>query len=716
MKKRNLLASILSVVMFLSGCSMTDFADSGLFESQESHNEISSSVDYSSEESASASESESASASESESASASESASNEESVSPETSSDDDFTSEDNSAEDSQESSEDADSSSEDDNSSDNGGGDNNTCKDTHTDKDGDGECDVCEISVVLTFDVFAINDLHGKFADTDSQPGVDELSTYFKQARAKNENTILLSSGDMWQGASESNLTKGAILTDWMSAMGFASMTLGNHEYDWGETYVESNAELAEFPFLAINVYDSDTNKLADYCQPSVMVEQNGAKIGIIGAIGDCHSSISGEHSSGFYFKTGSELTALVKAESERLRAQGADCIIYSLHDGYGSSSSSVSSISDSKLSSYYDVSLSNGYVDLVFEGHSHQNYVLKDSKGVYHLQGGGDNDGISHATITVNIASSTSQVATVEYVPTSVYSNLADDSIVEELLAKYEKEISLANKVLGVNDKVRSGDEICQLVSQLYYEVGAERWGDEYDIVLGGGFLNVRSPYNIYAGEVTYGDVQGVLPFDNEIVLCSIKGSYLKSKFVETTNSNYYITYGEYGESIKANINSSATYYLITDTYTSTYGPNNLTEVARYDANVFARDLVAEYIQQGGFTSGDNSGSTEIKLTSIPDIITIGNALSSGATTSESYYVKGTIVSINNTTYGNMTIKDENGNTLYIYGLNDKTGAVRYDSLPTKPQVGDTIIIAGPIQKYGTTIEIYHGRLQSIE
>ena len=708
MKKRNLLASILSVVMFLSGCSMTDFADSGLFESQESHNEISSSVDYSSEESASASESESASAS--------ESASNEESVSPETSSDDDFTSEDNSAEDSQESSEDADSSSEDDNSSDNGGGDNNTCKDTHTDKDGDGECDVCEISVVLTFDVFAINDLHGKFADTDSQPGVDELSTYFKQARAKNENTILLSSGDMWQGASESNLTKGAILTDWMSAMGFASMTLGNHEYDWGETYVESNAELAEFPFLAINVYDSDTNKLADYCQPSVMVEQNGAKIGIIGAIGDCHSSISGEHSSGFYFKTGSELTALVKAESERLRAQGADCIIYSLHDGYGSSSSSVSSISDSKLSSYYDVSLSNGYVDLVFEGHSHQNYVLKDSKGVYHLQGGGDNDGISHATITVNIASSTSQVATVEYVPTSVYSNLADDSIVEELLAKYEKEISLANKVLGVNDKVRSGDEICQLVSQLYYEVGAERWGDEYDIVLGGGFLNVRSPYNIYAGEVTYGDVQGVLPFDNEIVLCSIKGSYLKSKFVETTNSNYYITYGEYGESIKANINSSATYYLITDTYTSTYGPNNLTEVARYDANVFARDLVAEYIQQGGFTSGDNSGSTEIKLTSIPDIITIGNALSSGATTSESYYVKGTIVSINNTTYGNMTIKDENGNTLYIYGLNDKTGAVRYDSLPTKPQVGDTIIIAGPIQKYGTTIEIYHGRLQSIE
>ena len=303
------------------------------------------------------------------------------------------------------------------------------------------------------------------------------------------------------------------------------------------------------------------------------------------------------------------------------------------------------------------------------------------------------------------------------EFVPTSVYSSLADDPIVAELLAKYDEQISLAGKVLGINDKVRSGNEICQLVSQLYYEIGEERWGKQYDIVLGGGFLNVRSPYNLYAGEITYGDVQGVLPFDNEIVLCSIKGSYLKSKFVETTNSSYYITYGEYGESIKSKINTSATYYLITDTYTSTYAPNHLTEIARYDANVYARDLVADYIAAGGFTSGS---STEIKLTSIPNIIKIGNALSNNQTTTENYYVKGKIISIKNTTYGNMTIEDENGNTLYIYGVYDKTGAIRYDALTTKPQVGDTVVLVGPIQKYvynnATTIEIISGRLQSIE
>lgn len=684
MKKKNLLASILGAIMFLSSCSLTEPMDSSWFDS--SKNDI-----FESNSSTDVSDS---SFNTSENESIGEGGDDKTSFNEE------------------------EDSNEENNSSDNNGGEEECA---HVDTDDNDKCDNCAISVKVTFDVFAINDLHGKIADTDSQIGVDELSTYFKQARAKNENTILLSSGDMWQGTAESNLTKGALLTDWMSAMDFASMTLGNHEYDWGESYVESNAKLAEFPFLAINVYDSDTKQRAAYCQPSVMVEQNGAKIGIIGAIGDCHSSISGEHSSGFYFKTGSELTALVKAEADKLRAEGADCIIYSLHDGYGSSSSSTTNISDSKLSSYYDVSLSNGYVDIVFEGHSHQNYVLKDSKGVYHMQGGGDNDGISHAEIAVNLVSESATVSKAEYIPTSVYANLADDPIVNELLEKYADEIAKADKVLGVNDKVRSGSEICQLVSKLYYEVGEAKWGSEYDIVLGGGFLNVRSPYNLYAGEVKYGDLQGILPFDNEIVLCSVKGTYLKSQFVETTNSNYYITYGEYGESIKSNINAGATYYVIVDTYTSTFGPNHLTEVARYDAGVFARDLVAAYIENGGMTSGNNGGgATEITLTSIPDIIKIGNALSNNQTTEEEYYIKGTITNINNTTYGNMTIKDESGNTLYIYGLSDITGAIRYDGMSTKPQVDDTIILVGPIQKFvyngSTTIEIYHGRLHSIE
>ena len=61
------------------------------------------------------------------------------------------------------------------------------------------------------------------------------------------------------------------------------------------------------------------------------------------------------------------------------------------------SSSSGVKYVSDKDISSYYDVALSADYVDVVFEAHTHQSYVLRDTKGTYHLQGGGENSGISH-------------------------------------------------------------------------------------------------------------------------------------------------------------------------------------------------------------------------------------------------------------------------------------------------------------------------------
>ncbi|MBO7303255.1 MAG: hypothetical protein J6U68_03615, partial [Clostridia bacterium] len=150
----------------------------------------------------------------------------------------------------------------------------------HSDENDDGSCDSCYESVIVVLDFYAINDLHGKFCDTDTQPGVDNLATYLKTRADYDDNVILLSSGDMWQGAAESNLTNGLILTEWMNELDFVSMTLGNHEYDWGEDAIKKNLEVAEFPFLAINVYDKSTGRLADYCTPSVMVERDGLQIG----------------------------------------------------------------------------------------------------------------------------------------------------------------------------------------------------------------------------------------------------------------------------------------------------------------------------------------------------------------------------------------------------------------------------------------------------
>ena len=471
----------------------------------------------------------------------------------------------------------------------------------HADVNDDGECDKCFDSLLVVIDFYAINDLHGKLLDTDSQPGVDELTTYLKKRGDIDEHTVLISSGDMWQGSSESNLTRGKIVTEWMNELDFVSMTIGNHEFDWGEEYIEENLKAAEFPFLAINIYERETNTPVDYCAPSVMIERGGIQIGIIGAIGDCYSSISPDKVEDVYFKTGDELTELIKDEATRLRDGGADLIIYSLHDGYGSSGSSGGMISSNRISSYYDPSLSQGYIDLVFEGHTHQRYVFHDTYDVYHLQNGGENKGISHAEIAINQITGTLVVTEASFISTSNYTGLEDDPIVNDLKDKYGDDIAKGDEVLGFNPSYKDDYYVCGKVAELYADFGVRTWGDEYDIVLGGGYLSLRSPYSLGEGEIRYSDLQMILPFDNKLALCSVKGEDLLRKFINTSNSNYHIYYTEYGASIKEKIDTDATYYIIVDMYTALYAPNKLTLIEEYPEEIYARDLLGEYIKTVG-------------------------------------------------------------------------------------------------------------------
>lgn len=559
----------------------------------------------------------------------------------------------------------------------------------HVNNNGDGFCDGCGASILTTLNIFSINDLHGKFADTDQNCGVDEMTTFLRNQQQANPNTILLSAGDMWQGSPESNLTYGNIITEWMNDLGFVSMALGNHEYDWGEEYIQQNADLANFPILGINVFDPDTNEREEYAAPSVMIERSGVKIGIIGAIGDCMSSIAPDKTEDVYFKTGSELTQLIKDESTSLRQQGADIIIYTIHD------------SGDAYGRYYDEQLSSGYVDLVFEGHSHQEVRRKDSYGVWHLQAGGDNGtGLSHAEIKIDIISGNITVAQTKIVSHSAYLHLDDDPIVNALMEKYADQVSKMNEYLGMNDSYRNSDALASYAAEAMFNVGYEYWNNDSryagKIVLGGGFLNVRSPYKLDAGKVTYGDVYPLFPFDNLLVLCKVNGSRLLEQFIYS--SNYVCYYGEEGEQIKNNLQLNETYYVVVDTYCANYnfkGMGWLEIVEYYQDNFYTRDALAQFIKDGGM-----SAKSAEKTSSIPEILEIGNALADNEETKEKYRTVGKIVALENTVYGNAIIEDKDGNQIYVYGMYDTDGK-RYDAMSKKPQIGDVVVLEGKIKNY---------------
>ncbi len=93
-----------------------------------------------------------------------------------------------------------------------------------------------------------------------------------------------------------------------------------------------------------------------------------------------------------------------------------------------------------------------------------------------------------------------------------------------------------------------------------------------------------------------------------------------------------------------------------------------------------------------------------------IPQILDLVKDMTHNVYSEGKYYVVGEITEIYNEQYGNMKIKDAEGNILTIYGTYSADGATRFDALETKPAVGDTVKIYGVIGQYNETAQVKNG------
>ena len=457
----------------------------------------------------------------------------------------------------------------------------------------------------FTIQVFSTNDLHGQVKGTSSYPGLSAMSKKIKElSTEKDQFNIIIDQGDIYQGTAEAGLSNGYNMDDYLIQTGYESTTLGNHEFDWGKDNIVNHYNYLDIPILANNIRYTSNNQSPNYCKPYKLISRNGVKIGIIGSIGNTYSSISSSKVSDIKFLTGSSLTEQIKKDSTTLKEMGAKFIILSIHDGADSANSS-------QISSYYDVnSLSGSYVDLVLEGHTHQTYKMKDSKNVWHLQSGGNGSSlmVSELNCTYNsitndyeVSMSTNNDAVTQYSTNSIIAS-GKDSVMEEIDAWYKtyQYGKIQSEVVGKNVPYMDDDNFEDLLAQIYYDKAIEVLGTSYSQtpVLGGGYIKTRTPYNLSGGTVLFGDLYNLLPFDNDMVLCSISGSKLLSRFINNTNADYHI----YGPAMTMTISSSNTYYIITDSYSSDYSSNGLTVVRNLtEENLmrYARDIFAEYLRE---------------------------------------------------------------------------------------------------------------------
>lgn len=133
------------------------------------------------------------------------------------------------------------------------------------------------------------NDIHSQldpFSPNDpkfpGKGGLARLSSLIESIRQKEENVLLLDSGDMFQGTPYFNYYKGELILKVMSEMQYDATTLGNHEFDNGLEALGAAMDYAKFPFVNSN-YDFSQTKLYDRFNRYVVFRKNGIKIGVYG-------------------------------------------------------------------------------------------------------------------------------------------------------------------------------------------------------------------------------------------------------------------------------------------------------------------------------------------------------------------------------------------------------------------------------------------------
>ncbi len=432
-------------------------------------------------------------------------------------------------------------------------------------------------------ELYAINDFHGT---------TDRMSTtagYLTHKKNENENTIILSSGDMFQGSMQSNANYGNLLSDCMDDVGFDAFTIGNHEFDWGLDKLESLSQQSATPFLGANIYhwDADTKTwgtFADELAQEYVVKtlSNGIKVGIIGIIGKNQiSSISSNLVQTIGFKDPAEI---VPELSQKLRNElGCDVIVVSAHAGQ----------SDFLDNNDFDITK---YADVVFCGHTHQ-AEMTEKNGVPFVQGGAYGENISHVQLKI---SSSKKVTCVKYENIAYSEQWPNKYSVQELIDNSNMEIDTeANQVLGYisNGYLNKNTAVPRLVCNAIADYATSQG---YDITLA--MTNVGRNY-LPSGAITYSDLYEAIPFDNVVYIVKVSGKDLLKEAnycliwrvsEEAIESNKYYTIAVI-DYILFHQNSSRNYDYLPSAFTSGFTPVALTKenVEVYNYRLITRDFL---------------------------------------------------------------------------------------------------------------------------
>lgn len=126
-----------------------------------------------------------------------------------------------------------------------------------------------------------LNPVNGEIQlDVKGRGGLIKIARYIKETR--DQNTLVIDSGDLFQGTAYYNLFRGEVEVGIYNNVGYDYITLGNHEYDSGINELVRVLKEAKFKIIVSN-YDFRKTELRNLVKEYDVIERNGIKIGIIG-------------------------------------------------------------------------------------------------------------------------------------------------------------------------------------------------------------------------------------------------------------------------------------------------------------------------------------------------------------------------------------------------------------------------------------------------
>ncbi|NOE26515.1 bifunctional UDP-sugar hydrolase/5'-nucleotidase [Ruegeria sp. HKCCD6157] len=349
--------------------------------------------------------------------------------------------------------------------------------------------------------------------------GVARLKTMVDARRdaLADQNVLLLDAGDPFQGSLYYTTYKGAAEAEFMEAIGYDVMAVGNHEFDDGPEGLASFIDAVSFPVISGNLDLSSSAELKDKVGNHVVLDVGGQKVGIISALATdtVETSSPGKD---IIFKD--EIESL-QADVAALQDEGVNIIIALNHVG---------------LAKDLEIAEQVPGLDLVVGGHSHTllSNTQEGAAGSYPMMVGdvpivqayAYSKYLGEITLTFD---DDGNLISAEGEPILLDASVTPDADIAARVAEMGAPIEeMKQRVVANSAAAIEGDRaVCRVqeceMGNLVADAMLARVADQGAQIAIANSGGLRA--SIDEGEVTMGEVLTVLPFQNTLSTFEITG-----------------------------------------------------------------------------------------------------------------------------------------------------------------------------------------------